>query len=65
MTSKPKNVQVDKLENILDKYNITFHSTIKMKPADVTSCTYIDFDVENKIAFLPIVILQIGHRRLL
>ena len=47
MTSKPKNVQVDKLENILEKYNITFHSTIKMKPADVTSCTYIDFDVEN------------------
>ena len=47
MTSKPKNVQVHKLENILDKYSITFHSTIKMKPADVTSCRYIDFDVEN------------------
>ena len=32
MTSISKNVYVDKLD---DKYNNTYHSTIKMKPVDV------------------------------
>ena len=26
---------IDKLDNIVNKYNNTYHSTIKMKPADV------------------------------
>ena len=37
---------IDNLDNIVDKYNIAYHSTIKMKPADVNSSMYIDFDVE-------------------
>ena len=34
-----KNVYIDKLDNIVrvSKYNITYHSTIKMKPVDVKS----------------------------
>ena len=38
---------IDTLDNIVDKYNIAYHSTIKMKSADVKSSTYIDFDIEN------------------
>ena len=41
MTSISKNVYIDKLDDIVDKYNNTYHSTIKMKPLDVKSCTYI------------------------
>ena len=43
----PKNVYIDKLDNIVTEYNNTYHSTIKKKPADAKSSTYIDFNVEN------------------
>ena len=35
MTSISKNVYVDKLDDIVNKYNNTYHGTIKMKPVDV------------------------------
>ena len=47
MTSVSKNVYIDKLDDIDNKYNNTYHSTIKMKPVDVESSTYIDFDKKN------------------
>ena len=47
MNSILKNVYIDKLADIVKKYNNTYHSTIKMKPADVNSSMYIDFDEEN------------------
>ena len=47
MTSVSKNVYIDKLDDIVNKYSNTYHSTIKMKPADVKSNTYIDFNKEN------------------
>ena len=31
----PKNVYIDKLDDIANKYNNTYHSTIKMKPVGV------------------------------
>ena len=37
-----RNVYIDKLDDIVNKYNNTYHSTIKMKPADAKSNTYID-----------------------
>ena len=40
MTSISKNVYIDKLDDIVNKYNNTYHSTIKMKPVDVKSNTY-------------------------
>ena len=46
MTSISKNVYIDKLDDIVNKYNNTYHSTIKMKPVDVKSNTYIDFSEE-------------------
>ena len=42
MTSVSKNVYVDKLDDLVNKSNNTCHSTIKVKPFDVTSSTYID-----------------------
>ena len=38
---------INKLDDIVDKYNNTFHRTIKMKPFDVKSSAYIDYGLEN------------------
>ena len=38
---------IDKLDDVVNKYNSTYHSTIKMKPVDVKSCTHIDSSKEN------------------
>ena len=46
MTSISKNVYIDKLDDIVDEYNNTYHATIKMKPADVKDNTYINADKE-------------------
>ena len=43
MTSISKNVYIDKLDDIVTKYNNTYHTSIKMKPIDVKYNTYIDF----------------------
>ena len=44
MTSISKNVYIDKLDDIVDEYNNTYHRTIKMKPIDVKDNTYIDLE---------------------
>ena len=44
MTSISRDVHNNKLDEIVNKYNNTYHSTIKIKPTDVKSSTYIDFD---------------------
>ena len=41
MTSVSKNIYIDKLDDIVDKYNNTYHSRIKVKPVDVKINTYI------------------------
>ena len=46
MTSVSKNVYIDKLDDIVNKYNNTHYSTIKMKPVDVKLNTYIDSSKE-------------------
>ena len=46
MTSISKNVYINKLDDIVDEYNNTYHRTIKMKPVDVKDNTYIDFKKE-------------------
>ena len=50
MTSISKNVYIDKLDDIVKKYNNTYHKSIKMKPVDVKENTFIDFkkEVNNK-----------------
>ena len=47
MTSRTKNMCIIKLDDIVNKYNNTYYSTIKMKPVEVKSSTYIDFDKKN------------------
>ena len=37
---------IDKLDDIVRKYNNTYHRTIKMTPVDVKSSTYIDSSKE-------------------
>ena len=50
MTSASKTVYIVKLDDIVNKYNNTYHSTIKIKPVDVKSKTYINFgkEINNK-----------------
>ena len=49
-SSISKNVFIDRLDDIVNKYNNTYHNTIKIKPVDVKSNTYIDFskEIDNK-----------------
>ena len=47
MTSVSENVYIDKLDDIVNKYNNRYHRTIKMKPFDVKPSIYIDFNKEN------------------
>ena len=46
MTSLSKHVHIDKLDDIVNEYNNTYHRTIKMKPVDVKDNTYIGFKEE-------------------
>ena len=46
MTSISKNVYIDKLDDIVNEYNNTYHRTIKMKPVDIKDNTYINFEKE-------------------
>ena len=42
MTSGPKNVFIDKLDDIVNKYNNTYHSAIKIKSVGVELITHIE-----------------------
>ena len=46
MTSASKKVYIDKLYDVLKKYNNKYHRIIKMKPVDIKSSTYIDSSKE-------------------
>ena len=46
MTAISENVYINKLDDTVNKYNNTYHTTIKMKPVDVKDNTYIDFKKE-------------------
>ena len=48
MTSVSKNVYIDKLDNIVNKYNNTYHITIKIKPADVKSSNTYHITIKMK-----------------
>ena len=43
MTSTSKNLYIDKLVYIEDEFNKIYHRTIKVKPADINTSTYIVF----------------------
>ena len=47
MTTIGKNVYIDVLDYIVKKYNNTVHSSMKMKPKDVTDIKYIEYSEET------------------
>ena len=44
MTAISKNVYIDVLDNIVNKYNNTVHKTIKMKPINVTDDSLAEYN---------------------
>ena len=48
MTTNVKNVYLNVLDDIVDKYNNSFHSSIKMKPKDINDDSFVEY---NGIAF--------------
>ena len=76
MTSISKNIYIDELDDIVDKYHNTYHITIKMKPVHVKSNKYINvmikiqsvrlvivLEYQNINIFLQKVTLQFGLRK--
>ena len=49
MTTVWKNVYFAVLDNIVNKYNITVHRGIKMKPIDVTSDSYVEHNEDSHV----------------
>ena len=59
MASVSKKVYIDKLEDIVNKYSNTYHSTIKMEPVNIKANTYLDSskEINNKDPKFNIFIL--------
>ena len=47
--SVSKDVYIDKLDDIVNKYSNTYYSPTKMKPLDVRFNTYNDYGIENNV----------------
>ena len=47
LTAISKNVYFDALDDIVDEYNNTYHNTIKMKPVDVKSDSFAEYNEES------------------
>ena len=47
MTLIPKNLYIDKLDDLVNKCKTTFHRTIKMKPIDIKLSISVKFSTEN------------------
>ena len=47
MTAISKNIYFDVLDDIVNKYNNTVHRSIKMKPIDVTSDSYAEYNEDS------------------
>ena len=46
MTALSKNVYFDVLDDIVDNYNNAYHRSIKMKPIDIKSDCYAEYNVD-------------------
>ena len=59
MTAASKHFCSSVLDNIVDKYNNTYHKTIKMKPININSSSYaeycVDFNAKNQNLILVIM----------
>ena len=50
---------INKLNDIINKYNTTYHRTIKIKPVDVKSSTYINSRKLNNDKILNLKLLTL------
>ena len=68
MTSKSKNVYIDKFDDIVNKCKSTYQRTAKMMPVDVKLWMYIDFNKaktkEKRKLFLQKTMFLIGLKKL-
>ena len=73
-----KNVHIDKLDIVVNKYNDTYHGPINMKPVDAKASIYTEMikkvlnlkltimlEYQNIKMFLEKAMFQIGLKRLL
>ena len=44
-----KSVYIDILDNIVNEHNNKYHRTIRMKPVDVKSSNYIEYNVNSNV----------------
>ena len=50
MTAISKNLYIDMLDDIVNKYNNTVHRTIKIKPIDLTNDSFVEYNEDsNKV----------------
>ena len=54
ITSVSKSVYIDKIDDIVNEYNNTYHRTNKMKPVDVKNNAHIEFSKEVNDKFLNV-----------
>ena len=47
MRAISKNIYFDELDDIVNKYNNTVHRTIKKKPIDVTSDSFVEYNEDS------------------
>ena len=47
MTAVSKTVYFDVFDDVVNKYNNTVHRTVKMKPTDVTSDSYVEYNEDS------------------
>ena len=47
MTANSENVYFNVLNDIVDEYNNTYHKTIKIKPIDVKSDSFAEYNEES------------------
>ena len=59
MTALSRDAYFHVLDDIVNKYNNTVHRTIKMKPIDVTSGSYAEYNVDSNEKDPK---LKVGHR---
>ena len=57
MTSKPKNVYIDKLEDTVNKYNNTYHSTIETKQFCKSLC------LENLCTYVHMLLVTVMEKK--
>ena len=57
MTTISKNVYIDVLNDIVNKYNSTIHRSIKIKPIDVTNDFYVEYNEKSILKILNLKLM--------